>query len=83
MKSVLITLLTAAVITLALRVPTLHAQGMPPTLVEVGSVTTQEFHNQITLIGRSEAIVQSSIVSEVDGRVIAVAADEGVAVKAG
>lgn len=83
MKSVLYKLLGIAVIVAALGESAAQAQGMPPTLVEVDTVTTRAFHDQLTLIGRSEAIVQSNIVSEVDGRVVAVGAEEGVAVKAG
>lgn len=53
------------------------AQGMPPMLVETDSVTTLEFHDQITLVGRTIALSNSEIVAEVSGRVISVDADEG------
>lgn len=54
------------------------AQG--PTLVVTDSLRQMEFHDQITLIGRTEAIVSSSIVAEVAGRVEAMNAAEGVRV---
>ncbi len=53
------------------------AQGIPPTLVVTEPVKEMEFHDQITLIGRTEAKMQSSIVSEVAGCVTAVNALEG------
>ena len=62
--------LTAALTTAAL------AQG--PTLVVTDSLRQMEFHDQITLIGRTEAIVSSSIVAEVAGRVETMNAPEGV-----
>lgn len=55
----------------------LHAQGMPPTLVELENVEELEFHEQITLVGRSAPWIQSQIVAEVSGRVSAVLAPEG------
>jgi len=50
---------------------------MPPTLVETGTVERMEFHNQITLVGRTQALANSQIVAEVSGRVIRVDAFEG------
>jgi len=53
-----------------------HAQ-MPPTLVETRDVVRMEFHDQITLVGRTQAIANSRIVAEVTGRVIRIDASEG------
>ena len=53
------------------------AQDMPPALVKTEPVRTIEFHDQLTLIGRSEANAESRIVAEVTGRVMAVNAREG------
>jgi len=60
-----------------------HAQGMPPTLVVTDTVTSMEFHEQITLVGRSEGAATSAIVSEVTGQVAAIVAPEGNPVKRG
>ena len=56
---------------------TIRAQGMPPTLVAVDQVSRLDFHNQVTLVGRTEARVHSKIISEVSGRVIRIDAPEG------
>jgi len=56
---------------------TVNAQGMPPTLVAVDQVTRMDFHNQVTLVGRTEARVHSKIISEVSGRVVKINAPEG------
>jgi RND family efflux transporter MFP subunit len=50
---------------------------MPPTLVETAAVSTMEFHDQITLVGRTEALANSRIVSQVSGRVVRIHAAEG------
>jgi membrane fusion protein (multidrug efflux system) len=60
-----------------------EAQQMPPTSVETEPVQTAQFHNQITLVGRTEARAQSEIVAEVSGRVIRVDAPEGNPVRRG
>lgn len=60
-----------------------HAQGPPATLVETGAVSEHEFHDQITLIGRTEAKVYSRIVAEISGRVTAINAGEGTRVRQG
>jgi len=57
------------------------AQG--PTLVVTDSLRQMEFHDQITLIGRTEAIVSSRIVAEVSGRVESMDAAEGIRVRKG
>lgn len=57
--------------------------GPPPTLVMTEEVSNMEFHDQLTLIGRTEAVVNSRLVSEVAGRVEAIDADEGVWVQKG
>jgi RND family efflux transporter MFP subunit len=56
---------------------------MPPTLVETGAVARMEFHNQITLVGRTQALANSRIVAEVSGSVIRIDASEGTQVKRG
>jgi RND family efflux transporter MFP subunit len=56
---------------------------MPPTLVEVDSVRSLEFNEQVTLVGRSEGTSSSAIVSEVAGRVAAIVAVEGNPIKKG
>lgn len=56
---------------------TARAQGMPPTLVAVDQVTRMDFHNQVTLVGRTEARVHSKIIAEVSGRVVKINAPEG------
>ena len=60
-----------------------NAQGPPATLVETGTVTEHEFHDQITLIGRTEAKIYSHIVAEVTGRVTEVNAAEGNRIRKG
>jgi RND family efflux transporter MFP subunit len=59
------------------------AQGPPPTLVVTDEVTEHAFHDQITLVGRTEAKVSSEIVAEVAGRVTAINAPEGNPIKKG
>jgi RND family efflux transporter MFP subunit len=59
------------------------SQGMPPTLVETDAVTSMEFHDQITLVGRTEALANSQIVAEVAGRVVRIEASEGNPVRRG
>ena len=70
-----------AVTTLA---PVLRAQEeMPPALVETAPIQEVEFHDQLTLVGRTEARRESRIVAEVAGRVSSLAADEGRPVRRG
>ena len=57
--------------------PVLRAQGMPPTVVETATTKELEFHEQLTLVGRTEASRESSIVAEISGRVASVNAPEG------
>ncbi|UCG62722.1 MAG: efflux RND transporter periplasmic adaptor subunit [Candidatus Zixiibacteriota bacterium] len=59
------------------------AQGPPPVLVVTDTVKELEFHDQVTLVGRTEAKVASKIVSEVSGRVREINVSEGVRVMAG
>lgn len=80
MKKITRALLASALIALSLATPG-SAQG--PTVVLTDDVTRMDFHDQITLIGRSEAIVSSRIVSEVGGRVQSMDAEEGVWVQKG
>jgi membrane fusion protein (multidrug efflux system) len=60
-----------------------QAQGPQATLVETKPMKTMEFHNQVTLVGRTEAKVHSRIVSEISGRVTAINAPEGNPIKKG
>ncbi|HPI32256.1 MAG TPA: hypothetical protein PLR32_02995, partial [candidate division Zixibacteria bacterium] len=58
----------ALVSTAVLMLPVLtSAQGAPPTLVVTDSVRQMEFHDQISLTGRTEAWVTSRVVAEVSG----------------
>lgn len=72
-----------AAVALALAPRVTSGQGMPPTLVETSAVTSMEFHDQITLVGRSEALANSRIVAEVAGRVVAIGAREGNPIRKG
>ncbi|HUU46999.1 MAG TPA: efflux RND transporter periplasmic adaptor subunit [Acidobacteriota bacterium] len=58
-------------------------QDMPPTLVETDTVRTLEFHEQITLVGRTEARIESRIVAEISGQVAAIDAGEGTWIERG
>ncbi len=60
-----------------------QAQGPPPTLVKTAPIVSMSFHDQVTLIGRTEAKSQSSIVSEVSGGVELINASEGAFVEKG
>lgn len=75
-----LTLLAAVVVSVSL-VTTARGQG--PTLVVTDSVRLIEFHDQVTLVGRTEAISASRIVSEVEGRVKSIDALEGAQVAEG
>jgi RND family efflux transporter MFP subunit len=57
------------------------AQDFPPALVVTEPVKTMDFHEQLTLVGRSEARATSRIVARVSGPVVAIDAREGVWVK--
>lgn len=58
-------------------------EGPPPTLVVTGEVRSMEFHDQVRLVGRTQAIRSSKVVSEVSGRVTHVNSAEGVAINKG
>lgn len=73
----------AATLAVSFSPPSAGAQGMPPTLVETSSVTSMEFNDQITLVGRTEALSNSRIVAEVAGRVIRIDAPEGNPIRRG
>jgi len=60
-----------------------RAQGPPPTLVETAPVVNLPFHDQVKLIGRTEAKSQSSVVAEVSGKVKSIDAGEGDVVEEG
>lgn len=68
---------------IAVSVATTAIAQMPPTLVETQQLKTMEFHDQVTLVGRAEAMITSRIVSEVTGRITAVNALEGNRIEAG
>ena len=53
------------------------AQQMPPTLVVTEKVERLDFHDQITLVGRTEALFQSRVVSKVSAQVVSISALEG------
>jgi len=75
--------LTSAVFTvIILFAEIVIAQG-PPVLVETEPVRMMEFHDQITLVGRTEAKIESRIVAEISGRVESVEKLEGVPVTKG
>ncbi len=59
------------------------AQGPPATLVKTAPIVSMSFHDQVTLIGRTEAKSQSRIVSEVSGGVESINATEGEYIKRG
>ncbi len=71
-------ILTAlAILVVASALPrTANAQA-PATLVVTDSVVRRDFHDQVTLVGRSEPRVFSRIVAEVEGRVTRIDAPEG------
>ncbi len=54
-----------------------YAQDMPPTLVVTAPVQKIKFHDQITLVGRTEAFYDSRISSKVAGQVESIIALEG------
>lgn len=59
------------------------AQQMPPTLVVTEKVERLDFHDQITLIGRTEALFQSRVVSKVSAQVVSINALEGNSINKG
>ena len=67
----------------ALMAPAALAQGMPPALVETAPIQELTFHEELTLVGRTEARRESRIVAEVAGRVKSLAAEEGREVRRG
>lgn len=72
---VCINTLAGLVLLLTTAISTVSAQA--PTLVVTDEVQQVEFHDQITLVGRTSAWVESKIVSEVAGQVEAIDAIEG------
>ncbi len=67
-----------------LTAPILLAQDeMPPALVTTALIQEVEFHEELTLVGRTEARRESRIVAEVAGRVKSLPAMEGREVKRG
>lgn len=57
--------------------------AQPQTLVVTDVVRRMEFHDQITLVSRTEAVRSSQVVATVSGQVVSVNAQEGVRVKKG
>lgn len=63
--------------------PTVFTQDMPPTLVVTAPVEKTNFHDQITLVGRTSAFYDSRVASKVSGQVMDIVALEGNRVKKG
>jgi len=82
MKRILLSALVLAVAA-AWGVRPAKTQEMPPALVVTEPVTTVDFREQLTLVGRSEARAESRIVAEVYGPVLTISAREGVWVSKG
>jgi RND family efflux transporter MFP subunit len=82
MKRLLLSAFALAAV-LACGVPPAEGQDMPPALVVTEPVASLDFHEQLTLVGRSEARAESRIVSEVYGPVLAINAREGVWISKG
>ncbi len=59
------------------------ALAQQPVLVKTDNVKRMEFSDQIRLVGRTEAWVESKLVAEIAGRVESIDANEGVYVKKG
>ncbi|MCH9030796.1 MAG: efflux RND transporter periplasmic adaptor subunit [candidate division Zixibacteria bacterium] len=60
-----------------------EAQQIPPTLVVTEPVKKMEFHDQITLVGRTEGISHSRVVALVNGKVLRIDAEEGQPIRKG
>lgn len=60
-----------------------RAQEMPPTLVVTDEIRSMDFTDQLRLVGRTKAWVESRVVAEVSGRVAAIEVGEGVPVAEG
>ncbi|MEE8526328.1 MAG: efflux RND transporter periplasmic adaptor subunit [Thermoanaerobaculia bacterium] len=73
----------ATLLAAVLMAPALPAQDMPAALVETAPIQELEFHQELTLVGRTRARRESRIVAEVTGRVKSIAAEEGRKVKRG
>lgn len=61
----------------------ISSQELPPVLVVTDEVRRMEFSDQITLVGRTEAWVESRVVSQVSGRVQKINAKEGIWLESG
>jgi RND family efflux transporter MFP subunit len=81
MRKPILSLLT--LLLLAASIPGAASAQAPPALVVTDTVTQREFHDQVTLVGRSEPRVFSRIVAEVAGRVTRIDAPEGNAITNG
>ena len=68
---------TSLLLAVAFVAPFSAAQEMPPALVKTAPIEELEFHDQLTLVGRTEARRESRIVAEVAGRVKSLPAEEG------
>ncbi len=65
------------ILTILLAVLASSAFSQPPTLVVTEKTIQKNFHNQISLIGRTRGIIKSNIVAEISGRVKSIQTDEG------
>jgi membrane fusion protein (multidrug efflux system) len=75
--------LAKGLVILSLLVLQSGAQAQQATLVATEPVKSITFHDQLTLVGQTEARAYSRIVAEVSGRVISIDAPEGNPVKKG
>ncbi len=82
MKNNNIRTLLASLYTITLAVTTL-AQGPPATLVVTEKLKKMQFHDQVTLVGRTEANAHSKVVAAVSGRVKIINSNEGRRVQKG
>ncbi len=74
---------TLAIVATMLLCSPAWSQGPPPMNVLTEKVRMMEFHDQVYLIGRTEARHNSRIVAEVSGRVVSIDAGEGNRIAAG
>lgn len=77
------TYLFLLIVVLAICLAPAYAQDRPPALVVTEPLSMMDFHEQLTLIGRTTAQAESRIVAEVEGRVQRIDAAEGRRISAG
>ena len=78
-----VTGLVFIVTALSIVYPFTQSAAQQGTLVETEALNTIEFHDQITLVGRTEAWISGNIVAEISGQVENVEVAEGIWVEAG